>query len=37
LECNIKKEKYDAIAITPWSIDRKNQLLKILKKKLEIL
>ncbi|MCH8519039.1 hypothetical protein LAT59_04740 [Candidatus Gracilibacteria bacterium] len=30
LECKIKTEKYDAIAITPWSIDRKNQLLKIL-------
>ena len=35
LECIISKEKYDAIAITPWSIDRKNQLLKILKKALE--
>jgi hypothetical protein len=27
LECIIKKEKFDAIAITPHSIDRKNQLL----------
>jgi hypothetical protein len=27
LECFIKKEQFDAIAITPWSIDRKNQLL----------
>jgi len=35
LECKISKENYDAIAITPWSIDRKNQLLKILKKALE--
>jgi len=37
LECKIKTEKYDAIAITPWSIDRKNQLLSILKNKLKIL
>lgn len=36
LECKIKTEKYDAIAITPWSIDRKNQLLNILKNKLKI-
>ncbi len=34
LECVIKKEEYDAIAITPWSIDRKNQLLLFLKKAL---
>jgi len=27
LECLIKNEKIDCIAITPWSIDRKNQLL----------
>jgi hypothetical protein len=27
LECNIHFEKYDAIAITPWSIKRQNQLL----------
>jgi hypothetical protein len=37
LECKIKLEKYDAIAITPWSIDRKNQLLKILTNKLKVL
>ncbi|USN58808.1 MAG: hypothetical protein H6767_01620 [Candidatus Peribacteria bacterium] len=36
LECLIAGEKFDAIAITPWSIDRKNQLLKILKSKLQI-
>jgi predicted amidophosphoribosyltransferase len=35
LECIIKKEKFDAIAITPHSIDRKNQLLWFLKKKLK--
>lgn len=35
LECIIKQEKYDAIAITPWSIDRKNQLLKILKNRIK--
>lgn len=35
LECLIKTEKIDCIAITPWSIDRKNQLLWILKKRLE--
>lgn len=35
LECKIKKEKYDSIAIVPWSIDRKNQLLKILKNRLK--
>ncbi len=37
LECFIKKEKFDAIAITPWSIDRKNQLLQFLKIKLKSL
>lgn len=31
LECFIKNEKFDAIAIIPWSIDRKNQLLQFLK------
>lgn len=36
LECLIYKNKYDGIAITPWSIDRKNQLLKILKNDLKI-
>jgi len=37
LECVIKKWNFDAIAITPWSIDRKNQLLHFLKKELEYL
>jgi hypothetical protein len=37
LECFIKKNKFDAIAITPWSIDRKNQLLHFLKQSLEFL
>ncbi len=35
LECLIAREKIDAIAITPWSIERKNQLLQILAKKLK--
>ena len=35
LECIIRKEKFDAIAITPWSIDRKNQLLGFLKNELK--
>ncbi len=35
LECLIAREKIDAIAITPWSIERKNQLLHILAKKLK--
>ncbi|MFA6090501.1 MAG: phosphoribosyltransferase family protein [Candidatus Gracilibacteria bacterium] len=34
IECLIQKESYSAIAITPWSIERKNQFLKILKNKL---
>jgi len=34
LECLIKNQKIDCIAITPWSIDRKNQLLWILKARL---
>jgi len=34
LECIIKKWNFDAIAITPWSIDRKNQLLWMLKMRL---
>ncbi len=37
LTCLIHREKYDALAIIPWSIERKNQLLKILQKKLQIL
>ncbi len=37
LECVIRKKKFDAIAITPWSIDRKKQLLWFLKDKLKIL
>ncbi len=37
LECIIRKKKFDAIAITPWSIDRKNQLLGFLKDRLKIL
>lgn len=36
LRCLILKEWIDAIAITPWSIDRKNQLLWALKKKLSL-
>lgn len=35
LKCFISKEKFDAIAITPWSIDRKNQLLHFLKNELK--
>lgn len=35
LECIIYREKYDAIAITPWSIERKNQLLWALKEELK--
>lgn len=34
IECLLQKESYSAIAITPWSIERKNQFLKILKNKL---
>ncbi len=34
LKCIVKKNNYDAIAIVPWSIDRKTQLLKILQKEL---
>ncbi len=37
LECLISREKIHAIAITPWSIERKNQLLQILAKKLKAL
>ncbi len=36
IECLIKTQKIDCIAITPWSIDRKNQLLWILKTRLLI-
>lgn len=35
LKCIIRKEKFDAIAIVPWSIDRKNQLLHFLKNDLK--
>jgi len=35
LECLIKTENIDCIAIVPWSIDRKNQLLWILKNRLK--
>jgi len=35
IECLIKRENIDCLAIVPWSIDRKNQLLGKLKKKLE--
>jgi predicted amidophosphoribosyltransferase len=37
LQCLIARERIDAIAITPWSIERKNQLLSILSKKLKTL
>lgn len=37
IRCLVGKYKIDHIAIVPPSIHRKNQLLKILKKKLEIL
>lgn len=36
LECLIKTEKIDWIAIIPWSIDRKNQLLWILKERMSL-
>ncbi len=36
LECLIAREKPDAIVITPWSIDRRNQLLKILGNSLKV-
>lgn len=36
LECLIQVQKFDAIAITPWSIERKNQLLWSLKKELAV-
>lgn len=36
LECLLAREYFDAIAITPWSIERKNQLLGALKKELLI-
>ena len=35
IECLIKTKNIDCIAITPWSIDRKTQLLWILKNRLE--
>ncbi len=34
LLCLIGKEKFDAIAMTPWSIERKNQLLEYIKEAL---
>jgi hypothetical protein len=34
LECIVSLEKFDAIVVTPWSIERKNQLLGALKKEL---
>ncbi len=34
IECLLQRGAYSAIAITPWSIERKNQFLKILKNKL---
>ncbi|EKE27402.1 MAG: hypothetical protein ACD_3C00212G0001 [uncultured bacterium (gcode 4)] len=37
LECLINRWWYDAIAIIPWSIDRKNQFLWMLKNRLKIL
>ena len=37
LQCLIKADTYDALAIVPWSIKRQNQLLYILKKELEYL
>ena len=37
LECIIRKEKFDAIAIVPWSIKRQNQLLELLKSELKFL
>lgn len=37
LECLISKWWYDAIAIIPWSIDRKNQFLWIFKNRIKIL
>ena len=37
IECHIQRGRYSAIAIVPWSIDRKNQLLKILKNRLKSL
>ena len=37
LQCIIQEWWFDAIAITPWSIDRKNQLLWLLKNELKYL
>lgn len=36
LECLLQKEKFDAIWIIPWSIERKNQILWMLKKELKV-
>jgi len=35
LQCIIVKENFDAIAVVPRSIDRKNQLLDFLQKELK--
>lgn len=35
IECLIAQEDYDAIGIVPWSINRKNQLLKVFKNRLK--
>ena len=37
LKCIISRWSFDAIAITPWSVKRENQILKILQKKLWVL
>ena len=37
IECLMTQEGYNAIGMVPWSIDRKNQLLKILKNRLKSL
>lgn len=36
LECLLQKEKFDAIWVIPWSIERKNQILWMLKKELKV-
>ncbi|PZM85041.1 hypothetical protein DLH72_02460 [Candidatus Gracilibacteria bacterium] len=36
LECLLQKEKFDAIGVIPWSIERKNQILGMLKKELKV-
>jgi len=37
LKCIISREDYDAIAITPWSVRREEQILETLKKRLSSL